>query len=211
PAWMERSMLLTAYRIGFGTLTLVAVVTQAAELAGREVLVPINFLSYFTIQSNLIAVVVFFLGATRWRKAVSSTWDLVRGASTLNMTVTFVVFALLLSGTNVDTAIPWVNTVVHTVMPLAVIADWLIDPPRHSIALRTSLIWLVFPLAWTAYTLVRGAIAGWYPYPFLDPANGGYPTVALYVVAILVFGVVLCAVISSVGNRLGEGRRHSAI
>ena len=39
--------------------------------------------------------------------------------------------------------------------------------------------------------MVRGALAGWYPYPFLDPANGGYGTVALYVVAILAFGLVV--------------------
>jgi hypothetical protein len=122
------------------------------------------------------------------------------------MTVTFVVFALLLSNTNVDTALAWVNTVVHTLMPLAVMADWLLDPPRSRITFRDGLVWLVYPLAWTAYTLVRGPIAGWYPYPFLDPANGGYGTVALYVVAILVFGVALCWLVSWIGNRLGSSR-----
>ena len=31
-------------------------------------------------------------------------------------------------------------------------------------------------------TVVRGALTGWYPYPFIDPANGGYASVAAYVV-----------------------------
>ena len=88
-------------------------------------------------------------------------------------------------------------------MPIAVIADWLIDPPRTSIPFTTSLRWLTYPLLWVAYTLVRGATSGWYPYPFLDPANGGYGTVAIYIVAILAFGVALCLVVSWIGTRLG--------
>ena len=124
----------------------------------------------------------------------------------LYLTVTLVVFALLLADTDVDTAIPWVNTVVHQVFPLAVILDWLIDPPGEPITFRRSLWWLAYPLAWVAYTLVRGPLAGWYPYPFLDPANGGYPTVALYVVAILASGIALCAIIAGVSRMLGARR-----
>ncbi|HYH93643.1 MAG TPA: Pr6Pr family membrane protein [Candidatus Saccharimonadales bacterium] len=123
------------------------------------------------------------------------------------MTVTFVVYGLLLSGTDVDTQLAWVNDVVHRLFPLVVIADWLVDPPQHRISFRDSLIWLVFPLAWTWYTLIRGAIVGWYPYPFLDPANGGYGTVAGYVVGIFVFGIVLCAVIAALGSALAARRR----
>ena len=52
--------------------------------------------SYFTIQSNTIAAVVFLVGAARAAPATPG-WDLVRGASALNMTVTYVVFALLLA------------------------------------------------------------------------------------------------------------------
>ena len=46
--------------------------------------------------------------------------------------------------------------------------------------------WLVFPLVWTAYTLIRGAIVDWYPYPFLDHRLHSIGVVALYVVGIAV-------------------------
>ena len=207
---MDGRTLISAYRLGFATLTILAIVAQAADLYARGTFVPQNFFSYFTIQSNLIAVVVFLGSVAWWRTAPSPSWELIRGASVLHMTITFVVFALLLSGTNVDTALPWVDTALHRVMPLAVIADWLIDPPRHSIPFRTSLRWTTFPLLWAAYTLVRGAIVDWYPYPFLDPANGGYASVAVYVVAILIFGIVLCAVIAWVGNVVGARRGNAA-
>ena len=200
---MDRRLVLALYRAGFAVLTVGAIVYQLLELAGLGRLNPINFFSFFTIQSNLLASAVFLVGVARWQSESTRGWDLVRGAAVVYMTVTLVVYGLLLSGTDVDTASSWVNTVVHRLMPLAVIVDWLIDPPRNRISFRDSLVWLVYPLAWTAYSLVRGLIAGWYPYPFLDPANGGYGSVAAYVVGIFAFGMALCWMVSWVGNRLG--------
>lgn len=203
---MDRRVALALYRIALAGLTVVAIVYQFLELAAAGTLVPVNFASYFTIQSNLIAAAVFLVGAARWRAGADHGWDLVRGAAVVYMTVTLVVFALLLSDTDVDTATNWVNAVVHQVMPIAVIADWLVDPPGSRITFRASLVWLVYPLLWIGFTLVRGAMAGWYPYPFLDPVNGGYGSVALYVVAILGFGILLCALVAWIGSRLGWRR-----
>ena len=203
---MDRTRIVAGYRVVFAVLTLAAIAYQAWWLIDRGTFDAINFFSYFTIQSNLIAVAVFLIGAARWRETPTIGWELVRGAALLYMTVTLVVFSLLLSGSDVDTAVVWVNTVVHKLFPLVLLIDWILDPPRHRISIRDSLVWLVYPLAWLAYTMVRGALVGWYPYPFLDPANGGFGTVALYVVAILVFGVVLCAVLATAGNILGDRR-----
>ena len=55
--------------------------------------------------------------------------------------------------------------------------------------------------------MIRGPIAGWYPYPFLDPANGGYGTVAVTVVIVLIAATVLCLAYAWLGNRLASGRR----
>ena len=57
------------------------------------------------------------------------------------------------------------------------------DRPAH-ISFRTALWWVVYPLTYAAYTLVRGPIVLWYPYPFLDPAQHGYGQVALTCVGI---------------------------
>lgn len=45
---------------------------------------------------------------------------------------------------------------------------------------------MIYPLAWTVLTVIRGALDGWYPYPFLDPANGGYGAVVTTTVGIVV-------------------------
>lgn len=126
------------------------------------------------------------------------------------LTVTFVVFALLLSNTNVDTAMPWVDFILHKLFPIVVVLDWLLDPPMQRVTARQAAIWLAYPLVWVAYTLVRGALVAWYPYPFLNPANGGYGTVAAYVVGIVVFGIVVIAVVALVGNAIGSRRSTAA-
>lgn len=206
---MDRARIIAAYRVGFAILAIVAIVYQAAILIGDGTFQPTRFFAYFTIQSNLIAVVVFLVGATRVRSGRSRAWELVRGGAVLYMTVTLVVYNTLLANVDVSTQ-SWVNDVVHKLFPIVLIADWLIDPPATRLAFRDTLVWLVYPLVWTGLTVVRGALDGWYPYPFLDPANGGYGTVAAYVVGILVFGVALCAIIAAVGNTLGGRRSDTA-
>lgn len=171
-------------RLGFAVLTIAAIVVQAASSPSFD---PVNYFSYFTIDSNLIATALLLAGVAMWRSEDTPTLELLRGAAVVYMTVTGVVFTLLLRGTDVDTTIPWVNTVVHEAGPLFILADWFVLPPRRSISAAQSILWLAFPLVWTIYTLIRGAISGRYPYPFLDPANGGYATVTVYMIVILVF------------------------
>ena len=176
--------MIAAYRAVFGLLVLAAIGTQLVDLSGRGVLDPLHYFSYFTIDSNLLAAAVFLILAVR-RGERSAAFENVRGLAVICMTITGVVFSVLLSGTNVDTAIPWVNDVVHSVMPIVVAVDWLLDPPRTRLTYRQGLTWVAYPAIWLTYTLIKGPIAGKYPYPFLDPANGGYGTVAIYIVAIL--------------------------
>jgi hypothetical protein len=67
---------------------------------------------------------------------------------------------------------------------------------------------LAYPLVWLGYTLVRGSIVGWYPYPFLNPANGGYGQVAATVAVVLVASAVVCLFYAWLGTILGARRRR---
>lgn len=57
---------------------------------------------------------------------------------------------------------------------------------------RLTVLWsLLFPVLWLAYTLVRGAIWKWYPYPFLDVTSHGYARVIVNALVVtVVFGLV---------------------
>ena len=201
---MDRVFAFIVFRTLFAVLALGAIVTQLVGLLDNPTFHPLNFLSYFTIQSNLIGAAVLLIGAIR-RDIHTPTFDLVRGASVVYLVTTGIVFSVLLSGTDVDTAIPWVNSVLHEVMPIVIVIDWLLDPPSRQLTYRQALLWLLYPLAWVAYTLIKGPIANWYPYPFLDPANGGYGRVALYCVAIFILVYGVCAAVIWIGNLARRG------
>jgi len=90
---------------------------------------------------------------------------MLRGAASLYMAITGIVFSVLLAGLDVElTAVPWDNTVLHYIMPVVVVADWVIDLPGTRIAFKSALVWLAFPLTYVAYSLIRGHLTGWYPY-----------------------------------------------
>lgn len=183
--------LLVIYRLFFGALGLSAIITEIVVLAGRGTFVPTNFFSFFTIQSNILASITLIAGAVLLLKGKAAQHTLWRGAVTLYMLVTGIIFAALLSGLDagVLTAVPWDNTVLHYIMPIAVFGDWLLDRPRQQIPFKRALVWLAYPLTYLVYTLVRGHLVDWYPYPFLNVADKGY--VAVGVASIGVTAVVL--------------------
>lgn len=146
------------------------------------------------------------------RQRVSPLLDWFRGAATLYLVVTFFVVIALLSHVDVQLAIPWVDVVLHKVMPAVLVLDWLRHPPHERIKVSRAIYWLIFPLLWLTFTLLRGAIGGWYPYPFLDPAISGSLGVMLSCVAITAGFLVAGFLVLMMGNvmKLRAARRRSS-
>jgi len=162
---------------------LLAICTIAALVVAYA---PGNFFFFFTILSNILAVSLMLGQAIRpdWM----NTNSLFRGAVTLYMTITGFVYAVLLAPIEADVGLidPWVNYVLHSLGPAALLIDWLLFPPEERLPRSSLWIWLGFPALYLTVTLIRGPIVEWYPYPFLDPrGDGGYPSVALYSVGVL--------------------------
>lgn len=165
------------YRIVFALVTLATIGIHFITQYQRPGFVPANFFGLFTIQSNLIAAFLFLFVASR-RSMSSSVLHLLRGAAAAYLILTTSVDALLLSGYQayLQVTVLSVNTVLHQVMPLVVVLDWFIEPPRNRLSFAWATVWTVYPLLYLGYTLERGSRVHWYPYGFLDPRqDGGYP------------------------------------
>lgn len=191
-------------RLGFVGLSVTAIVTQFGVTLDRGSSVP-NFFSFFTIQSNVIALVVLLLSALFGLRGEPTTpsWEMWRGGATAWMATTGIVFLVLLSGLDADLQLtePWVDTVLHQVMPVVMVLDWLLAPTRFRLEFRRALVWATYPVLYCAYSLVRGAFVDWYPYPFLDPGqDGGYWAVAAYSVGIAVLFIGLIWLVVWGGN-----------
>jgi hypothetical protein len=162
-----------------------------------------NVFSFFTIQSNILAVAALFGLVLVPRPRRTAQFDGARSAVVLHITITGVVFAPLLAGLQEElhTTTPWVDFVVHRLMPIALVTDWFLDPPRHRLPRWALLAWLAYPLAWLAYTLVRGASDDWYPYPFVDVSELGYGGVLARSIGLAVGFAALGSVVLWLGNR----------
>jgi len=174
---MKSKKILISYKIAFALLGFSAVVTEIATLVERGQFNPFNFFSYFTIQSNIFAFAILLASTVAVASNKKSTiLNLLRGAATLYMVITGIVFAVLLAGVegSILTAVPWDNIVLHYIMPVVLLVDWLVDKPNKSIAFKNSFVWLIYPVAYVIYSLTRGYFVDWYPYPFLDPSSNGY-------------------------------------
>jgi hypothetical protein len=150
------------------------------------------------VLSNVFAGCVALLGV------FSPVSAQIRGAAVLYMTTTGIVYALLLRDVDVQTP-AYANWVLHVIVPILVIVEWLLAPERTTRAW----IWLSFPLAYVAYTLLRGPIVDWYPYPFLDPRQNGSGEVLLSSVFVAVVIAALAYAVSWVGTKLAQ--RSSAV
>ena len=154
---------------------MVAITYQFAILNAAPGYAKGNFWSFFTIQSNVLAVGLLCLLSSSSPTGERRSFDAVRRRSrSLHRDHGRRVRAPPLGPTRSGPdGLPWVDFVVHKLMPILVVADWLVEPPRHRLPRWTAAAWLVYPLAWFVYTLARGAIADWYPYPFVDVSELG--------------------------------------
>jgi len=184
---------MAVYRLVFAALGLVAVISQFGVTLTKHYSI-VNFFSYFTNLGNLIAIVVLVIGAIRLLRGTPSTrgWEIVRFCNTVNMVFIGLVFNILLAGADVGDVIPWVNVIVHILMPVIVLIDWIILPPAVRFRIITLLVGLIFPVVYSLYSIIRGAITKFYPYPFYNPnAVGGAGGVTLYLVALIIGLAVL--------------------
>lgn len=166
-------------------LHFVVVLGRAGEVAVRT----LRFFSYFTILTNLLILVsALAMVLAKGRLAAIVARPGWRTAVTSNIIVVALIYHVLLR----DIVLPgamgwWANMLVHQLVPVAWTLCWLAFPPHGGIDRIAPLRWLLYPLCYGAWTLLHGAVAGWYPYPFIDVAAFGYPTVLqnLAVVALL--------------------------
>lgn len=207
----KRNVLIVA-RLLFGLLALTAIVVQLSIQIQNKASI-VNFFSYFTNLSNIFAAIVLIIGAIYLiqRREPTATDDVIRGASVAAMALVGIVFGALLRDVDLGSLLPWVNVVLHYIMPVVVVADWLILPPKTKLTVGRTAYWLVFPALYLVYSLIRGARVGFYAYPFLNPnppspvhpnIAGSYGAVALYCVAILAAFLVVGGILMLLGNRL---------
>lgn len=170
-----------------------------------------NFFSYFTILSNLL-VAVFAITCLLTPLSVTGKFFSkpgVQSAISVYIFIVGLVYNLILRKLWSPTGWQLVaDNLLHTAVPLLYILYWYFFTPRLQLQWKQLFSWLIFPACYLGYTLIRGEIAGWYPYPFLDAGKLGYGHVAINSMGVLVI-ILLTGSAAIAVNRKGIKQEKS--
>jgi len=196
-------------------LQLVLVVSGASVLVEDALAPPLGtrllrFVSYFTVQSNILVMLTTW-ALVRRPAHDGRVWRIARLDAIAGITITGVVHWFFLRPLLHLEGWSWVaDKLLHVAVPLLAVVGWLVFGPRLRTSWSLLLPALGWPVLWLAYTLAVGAVTDWYPYPFLDVTTKGYGTVLVNCAGIAVALVVVLAALIALDPRLRRPDRISA-
>ena len=150
--------------------------------------------SYFTNLTNLVIVVMaaaLLTGKGRLYRWFSS--PVVQSAWCLYIAFVGIGFWFILGGPqNISSWFFWIPEITaHTLSPILGVVFWYRCVERGDVNGRHPFIWLVYPLGYLFYWLIRGPLVGYYPYFFVDVNLLGYGGVAIWSGALIVVFLIL--------------------
>ncbi|MCR5251863.1 MAG: Pr6Pr family membrane protein [Lachnospiraceae bacterium] len=151
--------------------------TFLSAYAGRESFMGgSRVFMYFTIQSNIAIAVICAIGFMKLLggKKISKVWNVVKFVGTVSITLTGVVFGVLLAPLLGANAWNIQNTLTHLVVPVAAVLDFFVIVSADQIE-RGNVIYVIIPPVLYAVYAGIGFVRGWefagganYPYFFLN-------------------------------------------
>lgn len=163
-----------------------------------------NVISYFTILCNLsIALnVTFSTFFPNTKLGFFCSNISVQTAIALYIFIVGLVYNTVLRG--IWTPTGWqliVDNLLHVILPVLFTLYWFFFAEKAKLNWKDGIYWIFFPLFYLVYSLIRGALVNWYPYPFLNAAKLGYEKVVLNIGTMLVIFFVAGAILIVVNNK----------
>jgi len=166
-----------------------------------------NYFSYFTILSNIFAVVCVTVQLLTPAGSISKFFSGIGVQSAIALYIAIV-------GIVYNTVLRFVwdfegwdkvaNELLHVIDPVLYLIYWYIYVPKGELKWKQSVVWLIFPLIYIIYSLIRGPIADWYPYFFINVKELGYSTAFTYMFFVFIAFLVAGLLIVWIDGRLGR-------
>jgi hypothetical protein len=169
----------------------------------------IRFFSYFTVLTNTLVALYFTIRALRKNNDGQRITDSpgMLTALTVYILVVGIIYQVALRKLWHPTGLQmFSDELLHTFIPLGTLIFWFFYEEKLAIPWTRIFLWLIYPLIYLIYTLIRGNITGEYPYPFMDVTALGIQKVIFNSLAVLLLLVFLSVGLLGIGKRISAGR-----
>lgn len=160
------------YRVPAAIIAILGWVTLIAQfiltIENTRVPVPetvVRYFSYYTILTNLLVAIVctrMAFGALLLRKPL--------------LTAVLVYIVVVAAIYNTVLRFLWkpegmemiLDEMLHTIIPVLYGVFWFLYADHYILRYKNIFSWMIYPLVYLVYILIRGASSKFYPYPFVD-------------------------------------------
>ncbi len=156
----------------------------------------IRFFSYFTILTNILVAVCCTLIVLNIHSFF--TRNTVLSAVAVYICIVGLIYNVILRKQWDPTGLQLiVDNLLHIAVPAMFLLYWILLVNKEQLKWKNILPWLLYPLVYLIFILLRGAAADYYPYPFIDVVklgyvkalqNSGFVTIAFIAMSLLVIG-----------------------
>ena len=208
----RKTVAAAGFAIGLVALVLQMSLTVPASMeTGRSLVASIvYFFSFFTILTNILMVLIY-LGALvrgrRWLAFFRKPHTRATAAATITLVGGF--YHFVLAGLwHPDGLFAFCDVLLHYVTPAIYLVWFAVWNRTGTLKLPAALTMLAYPFLYLAYVLVRGSVAGEYPYAVLNAGAYGYGQVAMNAAGLLALLLVFNTIAIAIDRSLLAGKRN---
>ena len=149
----------------------------------------IRFFSFYTILTNILVAFCFtvLLVKPNSRSGIFFSQASILNAITIYIFVVGLLYNLILRQIWSPVGLQRLaDELLHVVIPLLFILYWYLFAPKDGLRWKNAFPWLLYPFVYAVFVLFRGALSGFYPYPFVDANILGLKKVLLNSVGLFI-------------------------
>lgn len=165
----------------------------------------VQFFSYFTILTNLF---VTLYCTNQLLKPTEKNTSVLNKPETLTALMVFILIVGLVYHIalkpiwNPEGIQMLLSEIHHTFVPLGTFILWLISNDKKTIELKSLIKWLLYPIIYILFVLLRGSFSNFYPYPFLDVQSLGIEKVITNSIVLLTVMILFLIGFYFIGKKL---------
>ncbi|MBA2562828.1 MAG: Pr6Pr family membrane protein [Chitinophagaceae bacterium] len=163
----------------------------------------VRYFSYFTLTTNLIVATccttLLFKPNSRWGNFFSQQKTLT--AITVYIIIVGIIYNIILRFIWSPKGLQMIiDELLHSVIPVLFLVYWLIFVLKNQLKWQDVLPWLIYPLVYTIFILLRGAVSGFYPYPFINISELGLKNALINAIGIAIVFLIVSLLFVAIGK-----------